>query len=257
MKNFLPILVFAITSFLAGCCVFTNVRHPATKNTLVDNLKSDTVAFVQILPSGEAIAWCAGVWVDRDRVLTAEHCIRGPVEELVNGLSVDSEDEAEELIEKFEDGFNITYMIASESNEAYQPPQKTHKLTVIKHDKYHDLALLQVSDYKDIPKHSFAQIANVAPSAGEDLHIMGHPIGLTWTYIKGVVAANRSVDFQPLDKIGPFMQVIGAVWKGNSGGGAFNVNGELVGIASFVVPSPEQSMFIHLDSIKDFLNIKH
>lgn len=246
-------------SFLAGCCVFTQARHPDNRTTVVDELKSDTIAFVMKRESGEIAPWCAGVWIDKDKVLTADHCMRAPLEAVFgNGIYGDeSEEEIEAIIDHFEMQLKVDYVTSEESNGIYQTPDAIHTLKVVKHDKEHDLALLVVDDQKDIPKHTYANIAKVLPAVGDELHIVGHPAGLIWTYVKAIVGSYREKEFQPIGIIGPFIQVIGPVWKGNSGGGAYNQNGELVGIASFITPAPNQSMFVHLFTIREFLKLKN
>jgi S1-C subfamily serine protease len=52
------------------------------------------------------------------------------------------------------------------------------------------------------------------------------------------------------------MQVSAPVWFGNSGGGAFNDEGEIVGIASFIMKGPSLGFFIPVDSIRPFLAIR-
>jgi S1-C subfamily serine protease len=44
------------------------------------------------------------------------------------------------------------------------------------------------------------------------------------------------------------------MYFGNSGGGAFNDYGELVGIADWIKRAPEMGFFVHLDTIRSFLD---
>lgn len=233
---------------------------------MVDELKADTVALVHRDEDGDVSPFCAGVWVDKDTVLTADHCARAPIEALVtellpsDGIDEDDEDavkafmaKREEMVQSLEDGFKIQYITDKESTGVWREPKALHVLKVIKHDKDHDLAVMKVDDAKDIPAHHVAGLAGAAPAVGEDVQVVGHPSGLTWTYVKGMVGAIREENFRPSKKKGPFIQIVGPVWKGNSGGGAYNEAGELVGIASFIAPAPNESFFVHIDSIKAFL----
>ena len=269
MKNPFPFLMFLAVSTLAGCCVHSGLRHPGDRPTLVDELKSDTIALVHRAADDDVLPFCSAVWIDKDRAITADHCARAPVEALVKTLmpgdDVDEDDEdavkkflaaREEMVQKLEDGTKIDYITDKESTGVYRKPKASHKFKVLKHDKDHDLALLVVDDPKDIPDHHVAPLVDKAPPVGEEVHVMGHPTGMTWTYVRAMIGAYREENFRPTEgrhKKGPFVQVIGAVYKGNSGGGAFTANGELVGIASFLVPSPNHCMFVHVETIRSFL----
>ena len=67
---------------------------------------------------------------------------------------------------------------------------------------------------------------------------IGNPLGFTKTTTVGVVSAlNRAIESESYDKYGrkstitnAMIQVDAAINSGNSGGGMFNVNGELMGI---------------------------
>ena len=266
MKNPIPAFLFIALSTLAGCCVHTGLRHPESRPTLVDELKSDTVALVHRDEDDDVAPFCAGVWVSKDTVVTADHCARAPIEALVVELmpsdNVDEDDEdavakfqaaREKMVQDLEDGFKIQYIVDKESTGVYREPKALHLLKVVRHDKDHDLAVMQVVDPKDIPDHHVAGLAGAAPAVGEDVSVVGHPSGLTWTYTRGVVAAIREENFRPSKKKGPWIQVAGEVWRGNSGGGVYNANGELLGIASFIAPAPNESFFVHIDTIKAFL----
>lgn len=258
-KLYLPILVLAICT-LMGCCVTSKVRHPESRPTAVDELKADTVALVIRDDDGDVAPYCAGVWVDKDKILTADHCAKAPVEAMVVALAgeIDTDDDEvvallKKQVEQLEDGFDVTYIISDESTGIYREPKAIHKAKVLMHDTEHDLALIVVTDP---PKHPITPIAGQTPAVGENVQVMGHPSGLSWTYTRGVVAAYREENFRPVasrHKKGPYLQVAGEVWKGNSGGGAYNDSGELIGIASFIAPAPNECFFVHLDTIKAFL----
>jgi len=258
LKPFLPMVLVLLFSALAGCCVHSQVRHPEARPTLVDELKSDTVALVHRDDDEDIVPFCTGVWVDKDKILTADHCARAPVEAVVSEMMGDSDDEdaAEKMVQDLEDGFKINYIVDKEVTGVWKEPKALHVAKVLKHDKAHDLALMVVEDVKDMPEHHVARLADAQPSVGENLHIVGHVVGMYYTYFPATVAAYREEDFRPFRKsgvVGPWMQVSGPVYKGNSGGAGFNDNGELCGIASRLIPAPNASMYVHLESIRSFL----
>lgn len=251
-KLILPLVL--VVSTMIGCCVHSTVRHPEGRPGIVEELKTDTVALIHKDDDGDWAVWCTGVWVDTDKIMTADHCARAPVEAMVSVLNENEEDEEklEAMVQGLEDGFQIQYITAADSAGVWREPKKVHVATVLRHDKDHDLALLQV-DPKTAPPHTVAPIAGQAPAVGDNIHVMGHVTALTWTYTRGMVSAYREENFRVTKKKGPFMQVAGEVFRGNSGGGGFNDNRELVGIASFLAPAPNESFFVHVDSIKAFL----
>lgn len=248
MKKLAPFILFLIVSALSGCCVHGSLRHPATSG-FINELKSDTVALVHRDSDGDVAPFCAGVWVAPDKILTADHCAKALVEITLGISDVGDYNRAE--VELLESGLTIQYMIDKDSTGVYREPKVLYEATVAKFDFDHDLALLVVK--KTVPDHHVARLASSLPELGDNFHVMGHPSALVWTYSECRVGSYREENFMPARKKGPFIQVVGSVWKGNSGGGGFNDRGELVGIASFITPAPNQSFFIHLVTIQNFL----
>ena len=69
-------------------------------------------------------------------------------------------------------------------------------------------------------------------TVGERVFAVGNPVGLGWTYTQGSVSALRR------DGGGvrvPVVQVDAAINQGNSGGGLYNEQGELIGINNFII----------------------
>lgn len=255
VKRIFLALLFVSFSALTGCYTHARLRHPESRLTLVDELKSNTVALVVRDKDGDINPFCSGVWVDKDVVLTADHCARAPVEILVKEMAMGGKEDKvlEGQVQNLEDGFKIQYIVNNESTGVWREPKALHTLAIVKHDKAHDVALLKVVDPKDVPNHHIAPLADKEPALGEEVHVMGHPSGLTWTYVHGYVGAIREENFRPIKKKGPFIQIVGSVWRGNSGGGVYNDNRELLGIASFLAPAPNESFFIHIETIRTFL----
>lgn len=253
MKRLLSVFQVLIVCVLVGCCVHSTIKHPSAKPNMVDELKTNTVALIHMDDDGDWAVWCSGVWVDVDKILTADHCVRAPIEEIILGLSDENDKEKlDAMIQAVEDGYELNYITSNDSNGIWRTPKKLHVARIVHHDKEHDLALLSV-DPKTAPAHTVASIAQSAPSVGDNVNIMGHVAALTWTYTRGMVSAYREENFKLIKKKGPFMQIAGEVFYGNSGGGGFNDDRELVGIASSLAPVPNESFFVHIDSIRTFL----
>lgn len=92
--------------------------------------------------------------------------------------------------------------------------------SVLSVDSERDLALVKISS----PTLSFVQLAHDEDTLiGEDVVVIGHPMGLKWTVTAGIVSGFR--------ERGLLMQVDADINPGNSGGPVFNLDGELIGIA--------------------------
>ncbi len=245
MRRFLAFLFLCFT--VVACAAVhppdAKVVGPGPEEPSAEVLKiaSDTVALVY-----HGRPFCSAVWIGPAEILTANHCIEG----LAEMQSEDTEGEVppEKVL--------VTYMVQREVKGVGQPPMSIHMAYVEKLSPSNDLALLYAEGGSGvIPKHTFAKVARREPAVGSHLRIMGHQVGLYWSLQEGVVAAYRDTFEGPAGISGPFMQVAANVWFGNSGGGAFNENGDLVGIASFLMKGPALTFFIPADTIQAFLTV--
>jgi S1-C subfamily serine protease len=100
-----------------------------------------------------------------------------------------------------------------------------------------DLAVLSLSTAMPSLRDTVSAIplATKQPEVGENVFIIGHPGSggqrvLTSTLGNGIVSALRD-----MDRYGPCIQVTAPINPGNSGGPLFNQDGEVVGVATFMV----------------------
>lgn len=240
----LTALVLAFVSH--GCYVCSETRGP--RSLLIERIGTSTVALVSEGEDGTS-AYCGGVWINDTTIITAAHCARARLESAFN---VDRGDNPviDALIDDAIIGFHVPYVVKDDVRTLIIDPVAVHDARIAKIDNEKDLAVLIV---EDAPMHTYASIAHFPPSVGETLHVMGHTIGLYWTYSQVIVSAVRCERYVPIPIIGPFVQVAGEVYSGNSGGGAFNEDGELVGIASFITRAPGTTFFVSAQSIRTFL----
>lgn len=98
--------------------------------------------------------------------------------------------------------------------------------TLVGTDPRTDLAVLKVEEARKFTYVAFAENGQVR--VGDWVVAVGNPFGLGGTVTAGIVSARgRDIGAGPYDD---FIQIDAAVNRGNSGGPAFNLNGEVVGV---------------------------
>jgi len=103
---------------------------------------------------------------------------------------------------------------------------KKHEAELIGRDSLTDLALLKIDVGKDLPHVSFSKSAK--PKVGDWVVTIGNPFGLGHTVTAGIVSAHhRSIGQGPYDD---FIQIDAPINRGNSGGPAFNTQGDVIGV---------------------------
>ena len=126
------------------------------------------------------------------------------------------------------DGYAVTnnhVVDGADKVEVTTDDGKTYTAKVIGTDARTDLALIKVEDGADFP---FAKLAAGKPRIGDWVLAVGNPFGLGGTVTAGIVSANgRDIGNGPYDD---FLQIDAPVNKGNSGGPAFDMQGEVVGV---------------------------
>ena len=126
------------------------------------------------------------------------------------------------------DGFAVTnnhVVDGADKVEVTTDDGKTYTAKVIGTDQRTDLALIKVEGSSNFP---FAKLADSKPRIGDWVLAVGNPFGLGGTVTAGIVSASgRDIGNGPYDD---FIQIDAPVNKGNSGGPAFDTNGEVMGV---------------------------
>ena len=118
----------------------------------------------------------------------------------------------------------------------------TYKAKVIGTDPKTDLALIKVDADKTLP---YLQFAQHEPRIGELVVAVGNPFGLSSTVTAGIVSARgRDIGSGPYDD---YIQIDAPINKGNSGGPAFNVNGNVIGVNTAIFSPSGGSVGIGFD----------
>jgi serine protease Do len=126
------------------------------------------------------------------------------------------------------DGFAVTnnHVVDGASKvEVTTDDGKSYTAKVIGTDARTDLALIKVEGRSDFP---FARLSDGKPRIGDWVLAVGNPFGLGGTVTAGIVSAmGRDIGNGPYDD---FIQIDAPVNKGNSGGPAFNTEGDVLGV---------------------------
>ena len=113
---------------------------------------------------------------------------------------------------------------------------------VIGTDAKTDLALIKVDGKNDFP---FVKFAEHAPQVGDWVVAVGNPFGLGGTVTAGIVSARgRDIGAGPYDD---YVQIDAPINKGNSGGPAFDVDGNVIGVKTAIFSPSGGSVGIGFD----------
>ncbi|THD45203.1 MAG: Do family serine endopeptidase [Bradyrhizobium sp.] len=126
------------------------------------------------------------------------------------------------------DGYAVTnnhVVDGADKVEVTTDDGKTYSAKVIGTDARTDVALIKVEGSSNFP---FAKLSDGKPRIGDWVLAVGNPFGLGGTVTAGIVSASgRDIGNGPYDD---FIQIDAPVNKGNSGGPAFNTEGEVMGV---------------------------
>jgi serine protease Do len=118
----------------------------------------------------------------------------------------------------------------------------TYKAKVIGTDPKTDVALIKVESDKTFP---YVKFAEHDPRIGDWVVAVGNPFGLGGTVTAGIVSARgRDIGSGPYDD---YIQIDAPINKGNSGGPAFNVNGNVIGVNTAIYSPSGGSVGIGFD----------
>ncbi len=113
---------------------------------------------------------------------------------------------------------------------------------VVGTDPKTDLALIKVDGKNDFP---YVKFASQRPKVGDWVVAVGNPFGLGGTVTAGIVSAEgRDIGSGPYDD---YIQIDAPINKGNSGGPAFNVDGNVIGINTAIYSPSGGSVGIGFD----------
>ena len=133
------------------------------------------------------------------------------------------------------DGYILTcdHVVSGASNITVTIGDKDYPATVVGEDSTSDIAVIKI-DADGLTPAIVGDSDKLA--VGDNVLAVGNPLGeLGGTVTSGIVSAlNRSVSIQSSGSVNTMslIQMDASVSPGNSGGGLFNMNGELIGIVN-------------------------
>ncbi|MCK1390618.1 Do family serine endopeptidase [Bradyrhizobium sp. 1] len=143
------------------------------------------------------------------------------------------------------DGFAVTnnhVVDHAESVQVTMDDGATYTAKVVGTDPKTDLALIKVDGKKDFP---FVKFSDQKPRIGDWVVAVGNPFGLGGTVTAGIVSASgRDIGNGPYDD---FIQIDAPINKGNSGGPAFDMNGNVIGVNTAIYSPSGGSVGIGFD----------
>lgn len=194
------------------------VEVPVSKSELFKKV-APSVVLVRTI-RGKEVSIGAGSFVTADGyVLTNFHVV----------------DRAERIVVNRYESFQKT--------ENKEPQLYTAKLIAKNLDK--DLALIKI----DLPAGDLAQPVEVSSyqklQVGEEVHAVGHPRGLFWTYTNGVISQIRKdikMSAKAANGLIAAIQTQTPINPGNSGGPLFNGRGQMVGVNTFMASAGQEGL---------------
>jgi serine protease Do len=143
------------------------------------------------------------------------------------------------------DGYAVTnnhVVDHASSVEVKTDDGKTYTAKVIGADPKTDIALIKVDGDVSFP---FVAFGDKAPRVGDWVVAVGNPFGLGGTVTAGIVSARgRDIGAGPYDD---YIQIDAPINKGNSGGPAFDVDGNVIGVNTAIFSPSGGSVGIGFD----------
>ena len=150
---------------------------------------------------------------------------------------------------------NAHVVFGAQSISATLDDGSVRPVRVIGQDAIFDIALVQIAlaDGESVPSIALGDSDRVV--AGDDVFVIGNPLGLEQTLTRGVVSAiNRVLPEKPLSLSRPMIQTDAAINPGNSGGPLLDRCGRVIGMATEIVADAHGIGFaVPVNLIKDVL----
>ena len=153
---------------------------------------------------------------------------------------------------------NYHVVSGARSIEVTLSDRTRHPAKLIGRDQLTDLAVIQITDRKDLPYVKFGDSDRL--QVGQKVLAIGNPFGFQGTLTTGVISAlGRSIEDQGR-VLEDLIQTDAAINPGNSGGPLLNSRGEVIGVNTAIIGSANVGIGFALpvslvkESLSDLLN---
>ena len=249
----LKLPMVAIAWMFASACFTTSQAKPIVPGSspFLDDTADKTVMFVS---RGASSAFCGGVYVTENAVLTAYHCVdEGQWCTNDMGITLTSCGTPDAGNEVRNDATKHAFLFYTydDHKSGATCTSEPWIAVLVKHDERADLALL----YTRHASAAYATIAGMLPETGSIAYVIGHPEWVSYTHLSAHVnsASTRTMR----NKKGTFSRHVVVLDKrireGTSGGGLWNAGGELIGICLSRSTIFNESYFASVVEIDTFL----
>ena len=129
--------------------------------------------------------------------------------------------------------------------------EKKYQAKLVGKDPKTDIALIKINAPKKLPYLKLGSSEKL--QVGEWVAAFGNPLGFAHSITKGIVSAKG----RDVDELGifPFIQTDASINPGNSGGPLVNLDGEVVGVNTFIILSsnqvPVRSSLLQIAKLKE------
>src|SRR3990172_6519852 len=129
---------------------------------------------------------------------------------------------------------NYHVVSGARSVEVTLADQSRHTAKLVGRDRLSDLAVIQISDRKDLPFVKLGDSDRL--QVGQKVLAIGNPFGFQGTLTTGVISAlGRNIRDQEGQLLEDLIQTDAAINPGNSGGPLLNSRGEVIAINSVIL----------------------
>lgn len=228
--------IYLLFSALIVCCAMNVFADQNRKKVLIIRPASPSITS-KPTPDAKSVYAKAAASVVKIEAITYKGRMQGSGVSFANGG--ERIDETKDL-----DGANIklnnswiatnAHVVNGASEIILKQGVRSYKATIEFLDVESDIALL-MTDEAVIPKIDFANSSS--KQIGEKVYAIGSPLGLENSISEGIVSGAREMN-------GIFLiQTTAPISPGNSGGGLFDSEGELLGITTFKLKGGENLNF--------------